>query len=211
MLSAALTDDAELRTLEPWQAVAFYEHIDSAREYLSVWLPWVDRIVDPESAGAWLQNYADRQAAGEGRIFGIRVGGKLVGGALFRTFDVRFGNCEVGVWLAPEAVGKGLVTRAVRLLIDWAVEERGMARIEWQAAAGNTRSLATAARLGFTREGVHRQAFPHRGARYDIEMWSVLADEWRSLRGADRGVVSVPAAAVPDIAALGGGAVAKGE
>jgi ribosomal-protein-serine acetyltransferase len=182
LLSLALTDDAELRPLEPWQAAEFFEHIDSAREHLSVWLPWVDRIVDAESAGAWLQTYADRQAAGEGRIFGIRVGGELLGGALFRTFDLRFGNCEVGVWLAPEAVGKGLVTRAVRLMIDWAVEERGMARVEWQAAAGNTRSLAAAKRIGFTREGVHRQAFPHRGARHDIEMWSILADEWRSLR-----------------------------
>ncbi|MBC6450743.1 GNAT family N-acetyltransferase [Actinokineospora xionganensis] len=205
MLSLALTDDTELHVLEPWQASEFFEHIDSAREYLSVWLPWVDRIVDAESAGAWLQNYADRQAAGEGRIFGIRVGGKLLGGALFRTFDQRFGNCEVGVWLAPEAVGRGLVTRAVRLMIEWAVEERGMARVEWQAAAGNTRSLATAERIGFTREGVLRQMFPHRGARHDVEVWSILADEWRSLRHGNRAVVGIVEGGGDD-----GAAVAKG-
>ncbi|MGH3861551.1 GNAT family N-acetyltransferase [Actinokineospora sp.] len=203
MLSLALTDDAELSPLEPWQAEEFFKHIDAARAHLDVWLPWVDRIVDTESAGAWLQNYADQQAAGKGRIFGIRVGGELLGGALFRTFDLRFANCEVGVWLAPEAMGKGLVTRAVRLMIEWAVEERGMARVEWQAAAGNERSLAAAKRIGFTRDGVLRQAFPHRGARHDIEVWSILADEWRSLRAGGDGI-----GVVEDDRA---GAVAQGE
>jgi ribosomal-protein-serine acetyltransferase len=127
----------------------------------------------------------------------------LLGGAVFGSFDQRCGNCEVGVWLAPEAVGKGLVTRTVRLMIDWAVEERGMARVQWQAAAGNERSLAAAKRIGFTREGVLRQALLHRGVRSDVEMWSILADEWRSLRDGNGGV----GIGVVD----SDGAVAKGE
>ncbi|SDI85812.1 Protein N-acetyltransferase, RimJ/RimL family [Actinokineospora alba] len=206
MLSVALTENAELRALEPWQGAEFFEHIDSARDYLDTWLPWVARIVDAGSAEVLLQSYADRQAKGEGRIYGIWIDGKLVGGTLFRTFDQRFNNCEVGVWLAPEAVGRGLVTRAVRLMIEWAVEERGMARVVWQAGATNTRSLATAERIGFTKEGVHREEFPHNGVRHDIVVYSILADEWRSLRGGNGGVVGVV-----EGSGDGGAAVAQGE
>lgn len=82
----------------------------------------------------------------------------------------------------PAGTGRGLVTRAVRVLIDWAVEERGMHRIEWEAASTNTASVKVAERLGMTREGVRRESYPHRGVRLDMEMWSVLADEWRAHR-----------------------------
>lgn len=86
--------------------------------------------------------------------------------------------CEIGVWLAPEAVGRGLVTGAVRHMIDWAVGVRGMARVEWLTATINDRSIAVAKRLGMTLDGVLRRAFPLNGVRHDFEVWSVLADEW---------------------------------
>ncbi|TDD46361.1 N-acetyltransferase [Nonomuraea terrae] len=55
---------------------------------------------------------------------------------------------------------------------------RGIQRVEWQAVAGNVRSLNVARRLGMSREGVLRQVYP-RGGRVDVEVWSLLADEWR--------------------------------
>ena len=75
-----------------------------------------------------------------GRLHGIWLDGKLVGGVLFLNFNAEQGNCEVGCWLEPAATGRGLVTRAMRVLIDWAVDERGMHRVEWDAAAGNRRA-----------------------------------------------------------------------
>jgi RimJ/RimL family protein N-acetyltransferase len=63
-------------------------------------------------------------------------------------------------------------------MIDWALRVRGMHRVEWRCAPGNTRSSAVARRLGMTREGVLRQAFPLRGERHDVEVWSLLATEW---------------------------------
>jgi ribosomal-protein-serine acetyltransferase len=79
-------------------------------------------------------------------------------------------------------VGRGLVTRAVRVIIDWAVEERGIHRVEWLVSAANEPSIAVARRLGMTKEGVLRESDVHRGKRRDIEIWSVLAPEWRAAR-----------------------------
>ncbi|MFI7679753.1 GNAT family N-acetyltransferase [Actinophytocola sp. NPDC049390] len=178
MLSRSLTDDAELRALEPWRAPEFAAHVAAAQEHLLRWLPWGASAAEVDGAEKLLQRYADAQARGEGRILGIWVGDKLVGGVLFRVWDQAMGNCELGVWLAPEAVGRGLITRASTEMIDWAFRVRGMHRVEWRCATGNTRSSAVARRLGMTKEGVLREAAPLHGVRHDIEVWAVLASEW---------------------------------
>ncbi|CAM04580.1 RimJ/RimL family protein N-acetyltransferase [Saccharopolyspora erythraea NRRL 2338] len=180
MLSCRLDEGAELRPLEPWQAAEFAAHADRDRAHFEPWLQWTQLVTDEESARAFLQRYADRQAADDGRIYGIWSHGRLVGGTLFRIFSPADGLCEIGVWLSPEAQGRGLITRAARLMIDWAVGERGMHRVEWRNAVENERSKAVAKRLGMTLDGVLREAFPYLGRRFDIEVWSLLASEWRS-------------------------------
>jgi RimJ/RimL family protein N-acetyltransferase len=52
--------------------------------------------------------------------------------------------------------------------------------VEWQVKAGNLASIAVARRLGMTRDGVLREAMLHRGKRFDLEVWSVLAPQWRA-------------------------------
>jgi len=177
-----LGGDAELRPLEPWQAEEFAAHIERVRAHLVPWIPFAARVVDVVSAREFLQRYADNTARDTGRLYGIWLGDELAGGTLFRDFDAASGVCEVGVWLAPEAEGRGLVTRAVRQMIDWAFRVRGMSRVEWRNDPDNARSRAAAERLGMTFEGVLRSSFPLGGARHDTEVWSVLADEWRPAR-----------------------------
>ncbi|MFH9239054.1 GNAT family N-acetyltransferase [Streptomyces anulatus] len=184
MFAVSLGDDrAELRPLETWQADEFLAHMDRARELVDSWIPLASSVTDVDSARALLRRYAEKQAADTGRLYGIRLDGVLVGGVLFRVFDAESGNCEIGVWLEPAAQGRGLITRAAERLIDWAVHERGMHRVEWIASAANTRSIAVAKRLGMTRDGVMRQNYLHRGVRHDSEIWSVVAPEWRARTG----------------------------
>jgi ribosomal-protein-serine acetyltransferase len=178
MLSLHLAEGAELRALEPWNAAEFAEHLARAQDYLAPWLLWASTLTDPEAARPWLQRYADRMAADEGRIYGIWVDDVLMGGTLYRTFDTRMGTCEVGVWLDPSVVGRGLITKAAKHMIDWAVCVRGMSRVEWCVLPHNERSIAVAQRLGMTKDGVMRQSFEINGTRHDVEVWSVLKAEW---------------------------------
>ncbi|MEU6161291.1 GNAT family protein [Streptomyces sp. NPDC047130] len=178
MFTVPLDDHARLRPLEPWQAPEFLEHIDRARPLVDPWIPWASLTTDLASAASTLQRYADLASSDSGRIFGIWLDGVLVGGVMFTRFDASSGVCEIGCWLEEAGQGRGLVTRACRALIDWAFTERGMSRVEWWVAAGNTRSIASARRLGMSRDGVLRQRYPHRGVRHDSEVWSVLAQEW---------------------------------
>ncbi|MEU6573839.1 GNAT family protein [Streptomyces sp. NPDC046805] len=183
MYARSLGDDgAELRPLEPWHAEEFLAHLDRGREFIGQYIAFGAGATDVDSARVLLTAYADKRTADAGSLHGIWLEGKLVGGVLFRTFDAQQGNCEAGCWLEPAAAGRGLVTRAVRMLIDWAVDERGMHRVEWHAASANQPSVNVARRLGMTRDGVLRESRLHQGIRHDIEVWSVLAPEWRAAR-----------------------------
>jgi RimJ/RimL family protein N-acetyltransferase len=178
MLSLGLRGGAVLRPLPPWRAAEFFAHVERARAYIAPWVPFGTYVTDVDTARELLQRYADLQARDAGQIFGIWLDGTLVGGTLFRTFSAEDGTCEVGVWLEPAAAGRGFVTDAVRRMIDWAVHERGIVRVEWHTDPGNDRSRAVAMRLGMRLEGTMRSSFVLGGTRRDTEVWALLADEW---------------------------------
>lgn len=178
MFAHRLADDAELRPLEPWQSAEFAEHLDRVREDIRYYIPWGGTIVDEPTAREFLQRYALRQANDAGRLQGIWVDGVLQGGTVFVTFDAKSGVCEAGVWLSTQVRGRGLVTAAVRHMIDWAFGARGMNRVEWRCDPRNAASAAVARRLGMTCEGVLRQAFTVAGDRRDVQVWAILAAEW---------------------------------
>lgn len=180
MFSIELTEGAQLRPLEPWQAEEFLAHMDRARATVDPWIPWASVSSDLTSATTTLQRYADGAAQDGKRLFGIWLDGVLVGGTMFVAFDARIGNCEIGVWLEPSATGRGLITRAARVLIDWAFTVRGMHRVEWHCNPLNTASSKVAQRLGMTREALLREAYPWQGVRNDTEIWAVLATEWKA-------------------------------
>lgn len=173
-------DGAELRPLEPRHAEELAAHMDRGRDFVGRFIGLADAVHDVPSAREFLTDYATRTATDTGRICGIWADDTLVGGVLFRTMDVTQGTAEAGCWLEPAAVGRGLVTRAARCLIDWAVRKRGIHRVEWRVAAENAASIAVARRLGMRRDGVLRGQHFHRGERHDIEVWSVLGPEWRA-------------------------------
>jgi ribosomal-protein-serine acetyltransferase len=179
MFRISLEQTADLRPLEPHEAAVFLALIERERDHFGRWLPWGADIDTEEKSRAFIQRLADRQATDQGRGYAIWLDNEMVGGALFRTFDLKSGNCEIGVWLAAHATGRGLMTKACNVLIDWAFKERGMHRIEWHAASGNEPSIRTAKRLGMSCDGVMRQAFPYRDERHDEEIWSLLRTDPR--------------------------------
>ncbi|MFF5172037.1 GNAT family N-acetyltransferase [Micromonospora sp. NPDC000089] len=180
MFALPLTDAAELRPLWPWHAEEFLANLDRAREHIRPWVGASFVATDLAGARTVLRRYAQLWADDAGGIWGIWDGGRLVGGVMFVRFDAAAGVCEAGCWLEPAAEGRGLVTRAVGRIVDWAVRERGIHRVEWHTNAGNVRSIAVARRLGMRRDGVQRAAQPGPAGRVDIEIWSVLAPQWRA-------------------------------
>jgi RimJ/RimL family protein N-acetyltransferase len=91
------------------------------------------------------------------------------------------GSAEIGYWLAAEARGAGLMTEAVRLVVDHAFAPEGLSlqRLIWHASVGNWASRRVAWRLGFTVEGTIRAHLPKRGERQDAWVATLLAGDKR--------------------------------
>ena len=87
----------------------------------------------------------------------------------------RRGN--IGYWLAREARGRGIMTRAVTMLSKWAFENLGIDRIEIPVDSQNTASRAVAERAGYTFEGVLRSHTVIKGRRRDMAIYSLLRRE----------------------------------
>jgi ribosomal-protein-serine acetyltransferase len=85
---------------------------------------------------------------------------------------------SIGCWLVVSAQGNGTMTLAARALVDYVFSGSKLNRVEIRAGVENTRSRAVIERLGFTLEGVRRQA-ERLGDRYiDHAVSSMLAGEW---------------------------------
>lgn len=79
--------------------------------------------------------------------FAIEHEGRFAG-----TVDLRphgAGEAEVGFGLHPDARGRGVMQRAVTLLLDWAFTHRDVAVVHWRCFEGNWPSRRTAWALGF--------------------------------------------------------------
>jgi RimJ/RimL family protein N-acetyltransferase len=86
---------------------------------------------------------------------------------------------------------------ASRLLLAWAVDTLGLVRVEAKVYAYNVLSANSLRRNGFREEGVLREARAYDGSRWDISVFSILADEMRAERERERfpylGLWSAPA------------------
>jgi ribosomal-protein-serine acetyltransferase len=179
MFGVPLTTDTVLRVLEESDAELLFAHIDRDRMHLDPWLPFVERLTCVDHARRFIRFRLDQYARDKGPLAGIFVEGELVGGIGFHGIDHDARKTDLGYWLAPAAQGRGLATRAVAAMIDYAIGEQNVNRIEIIIDARNTRSRALPERLGFKLEGTLREAAWFRGQPIDHAVYAVLAREWK--------------------------------
>jgi RimJ/RimL family protein N-acetyltransferase len=75
--------------------------------------------------------------------------------------------------------GRGVLQRALNLLLDWGFEQQGVVTVVWWANQGNWASRKLAWRLGFSFGGTVRQWLPQRGQLHDAWVGELLSDDER--------------------------------
>jgi RimJ/RimL family protein N-acetyltransferase len=151
------------------------------QQRLARWEPWAAQPPTPESTRAFLE--ASGRAWLEGTELPVAIAvpagdrWQLAGSAGLRI-SAYSQSAEAGYWIDAAFEGRGLVTRAMTALLDQAFGPLGLARVTLHTEAANQRSRALATRLGFTEEGVHRQAISFPDGRRDELAYGQLATEW---------------------------------
>ncbi|UWQ53250.1 GNAT family N-acetyltransferase [Leisingera caerulea] len=111
--------------------------------------------------------------------------GKAEGIASYMRIQPEHGVIEVGgITLAPALQRTRAATEAMYLMMARVFDELGYRRYEWKCDALNALSCRAAERLGFTYEGLFRQAIVYKGRNRDTAWYSVLDSEWPQLEAA---------------------------
>jgi RimJ/RimL family protein N-acetyltransferase len=170
-------------TLRPWGEEGDVEAITKACNDRAI-AEFLDLIPFPyteDDAREFIAHCREGWAEGTLANFAITAAenGHAVGSVGVRWVDPEQGVAEVGYWVAPGARGRGLCTRAVRLVSRWVIADCGMERLQLRADEQNPASRKVAENAGFTQEGILRSSRynPRLGRRVDFVMYSLLPGE----------------------------------
>ena len=141
----------------------------------------------PFSSAAGYHRWAKEAATGADPLFYVlrdKATGHCGGVASYLRVTPAMGSIEVGhICLAPEIARGRIWTEAMFLMMDWAFRA-GYRRYEWKCNALNMASRRAAQRLGFSYEGIFRQAAVVKGRNRDTAWFAVIDAEWPALREA---------------------------
>lgn len=114
----------------------------------------------------------------------ILADGRALGTASYLRIAPAAGSIEVG-WItySPALQRTRAATEAMYLMMRWAFEA-GYRRYEWKCHALNAASRRAAQRLGFSYEGVFRQAVVVKGRNRDSAWYAAIDSEWPAIRAA---------------------------
>jgi RimJ/RimL family protein N-acetyltransferase len=137
------------------------------------------RVPDPVPDGfehRWLAAYRQGDEDGTRDGFAIEDAetGEFIGLAGLVAIEREMNQAELGYIVAPAARGRGIATRALRLVTDYALGEVGLDRVQLLIGSDNTPSLRVAERCGYLREGVFRSYYLKPGRRIDTVVYSCL-------------------------------------
>jgi ribosomal-protein-alanine N-acetyltransferase len=139
--------------------------------------PWVHPFTDAVGFEAYFATLREDQKVG--LLARKAETGKAAG--LFNLSQIARGNFQsayLGFYGFSGQVGRGLMTEALRAVLDFAFGELGLHRIEANVQPGNARSIALLDRVGFRKEGFSPRYLSIYGAWRDHERWAILADEF---------------------------------
>jgi RimJ/RimL family protein N-acetyltransferase len=91
----------------------------------------------------------------------------------FHDIDWQGRQCDTGYWVRKSAQGRGFAAEAANALVRYAFGALGMRRVGLTHASGNVASRHIAERLGFSFQGILKDANVLPGGRYaDRYCWA---------------------------------------
>lgn len=172
MFYLAIDHEIQLRTLHPEDAETLFHLIDRNRSRLRPWIPpnalpetissarkltiesFLNSMSDPleeqETYPGYLQELNQYfPPLNPPMEMGIWVNELLAGQVMLGRSQENFTEAEIGYWIDAENEGRGIVTRCVSGLMDYAIDNMGIERFLIGCASENRRSSAIPERLGY--------------------------------------------------------------
>lgn len=125
------------------------------------------------------EEFIQRQAQNETeKVFAIEYEGEFCGciGLIFQK-DVYHKSAEVGYWVGEPFWGKGIATKAVELLVQYAFEDLKLIRVFAGAFEYNVGSMRVLEKNGFQKEGIAKNAVFKNNNLWDEHRYALVKKE----------------------------------
>ncbi len=130
----------------------------------------------------WFGEYNRRS---DEQIFAIELDGRHVGNLGLHKVDRVHRKAEVGIVIGePGYWSQGLGTDAMRAGLRYGFEVLGLNKISLDVLDYNSRGIRSYEKVGFVREGTHREDVYKNGRFFNVVRMSILAREFASREAA---------------------------
>jgi RimJ/RimL family protein N-acetyltransferase len=173
------------------------DHVDALARFAyepSIWTWMPAPVTDRASLAAWVDEALAGERAGTMLPFATVLPAEnlAVGSTRYLNIAARDGRVEIGAtWIAVPHQRSVVNTEAKYLMLKHAFETLGATRVELKTHSKNDKSRRAIERIGAKFEGIHRKHMLHQdGTRRDTAWYSILDDEWPSVKVRLEGMVS---------------------
>lgn len=178
MFTYRVDEDVTLELESVWQAPAIYRLISRNRGHLKTYMPWVDLVHSEADTMHLIQRSLRGMAAGERWAWLLRYRGHATGQIVLSMTNPNHHEAELSYWLAAAYTKRGIVTRGIRAVIDYAFSVLQLHRLRIEVDSDNVRSRAVPERLGFSHDLTLRDDVLHAGKFRTLCVYGLLRDEW---------------------------------
>ena len=159
-------------------AAGLFNAVNANRSHLSAFLPWVDHMKSVSDFSNYIQ-HCEKLFEDKTDVSFVIIANNTVAGRIgLHYIHPQNRVASIGYWLTKDFEGEGIITRSCRAIINHAFKEMNLHRLEIKAAVDNSRSQAIPRKLGFTKEGILRQAELVNEQFLDIVLYSLLRHDW---------------------------------
>lgn len=148
--------DSEINLIMLQESLAekLFQLVDSDREYLNKWLPWVNHTKTVNDTKVFIKNSIVDFAEGKSMNLAIEYLNEIVGVTGYNTIYKDLKKVEIGYWLSSKQQGRGIITKSCTKLIQHAFNELDIEKVQISVAAENIKSRKVCEKLGFKLEGI---------------------------------------------------------
>ena len=179
--------DLLLRSWRPGDGQELNRATVSSYEHLREFMAWARPDTSVEDSEGYARQSRARWLLGEEWSLGVWRGDRLVAGSGFmlRGQPLEHGTVEIGMWVRVDEAGRGLGTRVLRAMVDWADADWPIHKLTWQCDSRNLASARVAEKCGFQLEGHLRAHVPSvtGGGRRSTLLFGLVGGDprpWRS-------------------------------
>lgn len=170
-----------LRSINQKDVQSIYEHVKDPRitRYLLIKQPYTIKMA---------RDFVKRAQADDKKKkayhFGIedKESKKIIGMISLRSWSHEHRHAEVGYWLGLKYHRQGIMSEALKLVLNFAFKRAKLVRVQAGVMRSNMASASLLKKVGFKYEGCLRKYFLNNGRWQDDLRFSILEQEYNKKR-----------------------------